>query len=169
MSDRETSHPASKNAIGQYSVRSKASAMTVAAAEVLCGVSLPASSRADSGALIVEASGFHDHAGHAVAKLFFPGEDVLKRGHQEIKADIREGKATLAFPSLPAGDYAVVVFHDANDNGVIDHNILGIPTEQLGFSNVFELSLTSGLPSFDKLRFAHGASLQTIAIRVEAL
>jgi uncharacterized protein (DUF2141 family) len=141
--------------------------MTIAAA--LCGALLPASSRADAGALIVEASGFHDQAGHAVAKLFFPGEDVLKRGHQEIAAEIREGKATLAFPSLPAGDYAVVVFHDANDNGVIDHNILGIPSEHLGFSNAFKLSLTSGLPSFDKLRFAHGTPSQTIAIRVVAL
>jgi uncharacterized protein (DUF2141 family) len=119
--------------------------------------------------LNIEASGFNDESGHAIAKLFLPGQNVRQRGQFEIKADIRGGKASLALPALPPGEYAVVVFHDANDNGVIDHKLIGIPNEQLGFSNAFKLSLSSGLPTFEKLRFAHGESTQTIAIHVEAL
>jgi len=36
---------------------------------------------------------------------------------------------------LPAGTYAVQVMHDENDNGKVDANFMGIPTEGYGFSN----------------------------------
>ncbi len=36
---------------------------------------------------------------------------------------------------LPAGQYAIKLYHDANDNGELDSNMLGIPTEGYGFSN----------------------------------
>ena len=36
---------------------------------------------------------------------------------------------------LPAGVYAVGVFHDLNANNRLDTNLFGIPTEQFGFSN----------------------------------
>lgn len=46
-----------------------------------------------------------------------------------------EGKVTLHFKDLPSGEYAVQVMHDENDNGTLDANFLGIPTEGYGFSN----------------------------------
>jgi uncharacterized protein (DUF2141 family) len=121
----------------------------------------------DSNGLVVEASGFKNDSGHAIAKLFIAGDDVIKRGRQEVSGTIRNGRSTLTFPTAPPGEYAVVVFHDANDNGTIDHNLIGFPKEALGFSNGFAWSLTKGLPSFEKLRFTHGAALQTITIKVE--
>jgi uncharacterized protein (DUF2141 family) len=36
---------------------------------------------------------------------------------------------------LPAGSYGVQVMHDENDNGKLDANVMGIPTEGYGFSN----------------------------------
>lgn len=41
----------------------------------------------------------------------------------------------LTLHELPAGDYAVKLFHDANDNGEMDSNLLGLPQEGYGFSN----------------------------------
>lgn len=36
---------------------------------------------------------------------------------------------------LPAaGDYVLAAFHDLNGNGVLDLNLLGVPTEPYGFS-----------------------------------
>jgi uncharacterized protein (DUF2141 family) len=134
---------------------------------VACAILPTAAAHADTGQLVVVATGFKGESGHAVAKLFLHGENVLKRGSQEIKSDIRGDRATMAFTNLPAGDYAVVVFHDANDNGVIDHNLFGIPKEALGFSNTFKMSMASGLPAFEKLRFSHGDAAQLITIRVE--
>ncbi len=36
---------------------------------------------------------------------------------------------------LPAGEYAVKHYHDANRNRELDTNMIGIPTEGYGFSN----------------------------------
>jgi len=36
---------------------------------------------------------------------------------------------------LPAGTYAVAILHDQNDNGRLDTNFLGIPSEGYGVSN----------------------------------
>lgn len=41
----------------------------------------------------------------------------------------------VEFPQLPSGRYAVQVMHDANGNGKLDTNFVGMPTEGYGFSN----------------------------------
>ncbi len=145
---------------------------TIALAALMCAAALPMGSQArvpKACILRVEASGFDNGSGHAIAKLFLAGQNVRQRGQLEVTADISDGKATLRFAPLAPGDYAVVVFHDANDNGNIDHNLIGLPTEQLGFSNAYTLSLTSGPPTFDKLRFSHGTADQSISIKVEGI
>lgn len=43
--------------------------------------------------------------------------------------------AHFVFTGLAPGDYAVQVFHDANDNGQLDTNVAGMPLEAYGFSN----------------------------------
>lgn len=120
-----------------------------------------------SNGLEVEVSGFKNDSGHAIAKLFMPGDDDIKKGRQEVSGTIRNWLSSLTFATAPPGEYAVVVFHDANDNGAIDHNLIGFPKEALGFSNGFTLTITTGLPNFEKLRFTHGAALQTLTIKVE--
>ena len=44
---------------------------------------------------------------------------------------------TLRFTlhDLPPGAYAIKLFHDANGNGKLDSNLLGLPQEGYGFSN----------------------------------
>lgn len=46
-----------------------------------------------------------------------------------------KGEMTLKFADLPDGKYAVQVMHDQNDNGKLDTNFVGIPSEGYGFSN----------------------------------
>ncbi|SMO33024.1 DUF2141 domain-containing protein [Gracilimonas mengyeensis] len=36
---------------------------------------------------------------------------------------------------LPYGEYSIAVYHDKNENGELDTNLLGIPKEAYGFSN----------------------------------
>lgn len=45
------------------------------------------------------------------------------------------GSLPVTFEDLAPGRYAVQVLHDANDNGKLDTNIVGMPTEGYGFSN----------------------------------
>ena len=44
------------------------------------------------------------------------------------------GTSTFEY-ELPAGQYAVGIFHDVNLNNKMDNNFLGLPKEQYGLSN----------------------------------
>lgn len=56
------------------------------------------------------------------------------------------GTQSVVFTNLKPGRYAVIVFHDENDNGRLDENAWGVPIEGYGFSNNAEGFLTA--PSF---------------------
>jgi uncharacterized protein (DUF2141 family) len=45
-----------------------------------------------------------------------------------------KGEVLISGSVLP-GNYALAVFHDRNNNGALDTNWLGIPSEGFGFSN----------------------------------
>lgn len=48
---------------------------------------------------------------------------------------VRAGGAGIALGELPPGRYALFAMHDANGNGDLDRNLIGLPTEDYGFSN----------------------------------
>lgn len=58
-------------------------------------------------------------------------ESPLVAGRSRVTGDTLK----LTLHELPAGEYAVKLFHDANDNGEMDSNLLGLPQEGYGFSN----------------------------------
>jgi uncharacterized protein (DUF2141 family) len=118
------------------------------------------------GTLQIDATGFQGSSGHALARLYRPGQDVVREPWRTAKAAIVDGKAVLTFEGLEPGDYAVVVVHDVNDNGVIDHNVLHLPAEPLGFSNGFTLGLFSVKPTFDTLRFTVAGERTTVTVQV---
>ena len=62
-----------------------------------------------------------------------------------------EGSVSTSLCSLPPGTYAVSVFHDVDDDEVLDTNRIGVPTEDFGFSNGAKARF--GKPSFDKVSF----------------
>lgn len=117
--------------------------------------------------LRIDAIGFRRPRGHAEAKLFRKGENVLREPWKRLRALPQDGRASFAFSDLPSGEYAVVVFHDENDNGKIDHNFLGLPSEPLGFSNGFVPGLIAGMPSFEKLKFALTVGHKPLRIEVK--
>jgi uncharacterized protein (DUF2141 family) len=63
-----------------------------------------------------------------------PGKMVDKKPeYYQIISVEGTGKLATQF-DLPVGRYAVAVYHDLNDNGKLDKNVLGIPKEPYGFS-----------------------------------
>ena len=60
------------------------------------------------------------------------------------------GKVSHDF-DLPAGTYAIGVFHDVNGNNSLDTNFLGIPKEQYGFSTKKIIRFRK--PKFDEASF----------------
>jgi uncharacterized protein (DUF2141 family) len=45
------------------------------------------------------------------------------------------GTQSVVFTNLEPGTYAIIAFHDENDNGKLDENGWGVPTEGYAFSN----------------------------------
>lgn len=66
------------------------------------------------------------------APLLFPGEEGR---FLEVAGPAAKGAVELVFTDVPPGTYAIAVFHDANGNGALDHNLYGVATEGYGFGN----------------------------------
>lgn len=47
----------------------------------------------------------------------------------------KAGPASCRFDALPAGTYAIAIFHDENGNGRMDKGLFGVPKEGYGVSN----------------------------------
>lgn len=61
------------------------------------------------------------------------------------------GETKIVMEGLPPGTYALALYQDLNNNGKMDKNWIGIPTEPLGFSNA-KLGVF-GPPSFKACTF----------------
>ena len=64
-------------------------------------------------------------------EAFLSHDQVFKTG----SVVAHEGITELSIDGLPDGEYAVVLYHDENGNDELDTNWLGIPKEDVGFSN----------------------------------
>jgi len=63
----------------------------------------------------------------------------------------QKGKTNIKLVGLPEGQYALAIFHDENGNNKLDKNWLGIPKEDIGFSNA--RMKTFGPPQFEECAF----------------
>jgi len=90
-----------------------------------------------TGNLILNITGFENNDGLAKIALSNSKEDYTKKGkaYKTANASIDDKKSRWIFEELPFGIYAIKVFHDENNNGELDTNFLGIPSEDYGFSN----------------------------------
>ena len=76
--------------------------------------------------------------------------DVTKY-YKKATLSSHDGNVTTTFKELPKGSYAVAVIHDANKNGKIDTNLVGLPTEGYGFSNNLRFMLRGA--TFEESQF----------------
>jgi uncharacterized protein (DUF2141 family) len=79
-------------------------------------------------------------------------------------SDIHNGQSTITLAGIPSGTYAIACYHDENDNGKLDTNLLGIPKEGTGASNNARGSL--GPPKFRDAKFQL-ASDTTLTIKIK--
>lgn len=71
--------------------------------------------------------------------------------YKELFLTLPSQSMTVTFDSIPAGTYAFALFHDENDNQVLDQNFLNIPQEGFAFSN--NAMGTFGPPSYNQAKF----------------
>lgn len=94
--------------------------------------------------------GIKEAKGSILVGLFDTESEFLKKAIKAKTVKAAAGKVTVVFEDLPAGEYAISVIHDENENGEIDSNFIGIPTEGFAFGN--DAMGTFGPPSFDKAK-----------------
>ncbi len=104
---------------------------------IFCAMAIVGSSCLLAGEILLTVVNVRNSNGYLLAALhdreeMFPNEgDALM--YTKVKA--AAGKTLLRFSVDAPGRYAVALFHDENDNGVLDTNLMGIPVEGYGFTN----------------------------------
>ncbi len=78
----------------------------------------------------------------------FPQKDSNSIG---IKLEVTNKTMEYTFTKLKKGEYAIAVYHDENNNGELDKNFFGMPTEDYVFSNYATGNF--GPPSFNDAKF----------------
>jgi len=124
---------------------------------------------AGQGRVEITMTGFKNEEGTARV-AFFLDAGVWPDGDSSIFATmvvpISDGQAFAVFEEVPAGPFAVSVFHDEDSDGELDSAALGIPSEPYGFSG--DARDLFGPPSFKEaqIELAAGETKQ-ITIRVK--
>jgi uncharacterized protein (DUF2141 family) len=88
-----------------------------------------------------------------------------EKGCKLLSAPADANMVTVTYTDLPAGEYAVKVFHDINSDSELNTSWLGWPKEPYGFSN--DAPVNMGPPPFRFAAFhvTNGANSIRIALR----
>lgn len=127
---------------------------------VLIAAALPAFA-AD---LTIRAGGVSSDEGDIKVAIYDSSDSFLGKPLRGVAAAAHNGTVELKVADLPPGDYAFAIYHDANGNGKMDRNLMGIPSEDYGFSN--NAMGKRGAPRFEDARFALPADGATVTVNL---
>lgn len=117
--------------------------------------------------LRVEVTGARRAAGNVTVTVYGPRPEAFlaRRAYlSRQRIPLRAASAEACFALSAAGDYAIAVYHDENDDHDFNRNLIGMPAEGYGFSN--DAPTTVGLPDFADVRFSVPAEGRRMAIRL---
>lgn len=101
----------------------------------LLAASLIAAPLASASELTVTVEGIADAKGTIMLGLFdeatYNGDGAVNGANLKVDGD----SVTAVFEGLEPGEYAVRLYHDLNDDGEMNTNPFGMPTEPYAFSN----------------------------------
>ena len=112
-------------------------------------------SRGPAGNLTGQLTNLRGGRGACYLALFASAEGFPRQTSQAVRTlrlPVSGATVSFSFESLPPGSYALAVYHDENNNGQLDKNFFGLPTERYGFSNNAR-SMMFFPPSFGAARF----------------
>ena len=123
--------------------------------------------REDADRLVVRLLGVDDEDGVLHIGLFNNAESYQSRRGplRACRSRASDGTCTWHVDDLPPGQYAVAVFQDRNENGQLDKNTFGIPTEPYGFSNQFQGQIRP--PSYEQAKFDYRGQTLNVDIRLD--
>ena len=131
--------------------------------------SAPASGGAKQNVLHVRVIDLRNSKGTEICTLYgsskpeaFPSDDA--NAVANVTAPVQFGAADCTFKNIAPDEYAVVTFHDENNNGQFDRDSLGLPEEEYGFSN--DLKPEFGPPVFKDAAFEYKGGDQWLTIKL---
>jgi uncharacterized protein (DUF2141 family) len=140
-------------------------------ARILAGIGLlmaaPAVGGAsDTASLEVRVTGLKSTDGNLIACVWKEksGFPTCQKSRSAVKQTVKVTgtSMTVRFNNLSPGSYAVTVQHDADSDGKLKTNFIGMPKEGVGVSNN-----PGGIPKWDKaqMRLNSGANTAAVTIR----
>ena len=127
-------------------------AVTASAGELTVKVTNLAS---DQGQVIIE---LVDRAGYEA-----DGENYVAVGIAVLAA--RPPERVHRFTNVPAGEYALQVVHDVNNNDALDYSLISGPEEPFGLSGVLQPDMDN-FPVWDAVKFTLGSEPKTVSVQL---
>lgn len=120
-----------------------------------------------TGVFILSVVGFENNDGKAMIALFNSEKAYSETGEKfnSIALELSDQKCEWIIEELPFGEYAIKLFHDENGDGKMDRNMLGIPSEDYGFSN--NASGSFGPADYEDAKFIFNTSGQKHEIDID--
>lgn len=108
-------------------------------------------SQVEQGTIRITIKGIENEGGIMMIALFNEEDKFLKTPSysQEVKIS-NETVIEAVFKDVPYRKYAVSIFHDLDEDGELDSNMIMIPREPIGFSNDY-------FPKFGPPKFKNAA------------
>jgi uncharacterized protein (DUF2141 family) len=91
-------------------------------------------------------------------------ERFLKQCAYTGSVPARDGETVVTIKGVPAGTWAVLAYQDENANGELDRNLIGIPSENYGFSR--DARGRFGPPSFEDAAIPVRDDAMTTTVRL---
>ena len=125
---------------------------------------LAAAAQAQNSNLVVTVKNIKSGKGKIGVAVFNAEEGFMNKHWKDVMVAAKTGEVRVVFENIPAGIYAISIMHDENENGELDKNLMGMPTEGFGFSN--DAMGMFGPPSFEKAKFSHSGQ-QSISVTLK--
>jgi uncharacterized protein (DUF2141 family) len=125
-----------------------------------------AASAQSSGKLNVSVAGVRNDDGSVRCGLYSSANGFREPGREMrgAVAPIKNGQATCVFNGIPAGTYAIAVFHAERNETQMETGLFGKPKQGYGFSN--NPSSTFGPPGFDSAAFAYKGGALNLPVQL---
>ena len=114
-------------------------------------LAIAASAPSRAADLTIAVAGVASAQGQIMVALYNSADSFQVQPFRAIAVPATAGTVRVPVKDLPAGDYAFALYHDANGNGKLDRNLLGMPTEDYAFSN--NAMGKRGAPAYEAARF----------------
>jgi uncharacterized protein (DUF2141 family) len=118
------------------------------------------------GKLNVSVAGVRNDNGSVRCGLYSSANGFREPGREMrgAVAPIKNGQATCVFNGVPAGTYAIAVFHAEHNETQMETGLFGKPKQGYGFSN--NPSSTFGPPGFASAAFAYKGGALNLPVQL---